>query len=60
MGTIDAYAVADLNIAYKLPFHRNAWVTLTSSNVLNNKHTEVIGAPELSGMYLLRFRYTLP
>ena len=60
VGTIDDYAVADLNIVYKLPFHRNAWVTLTSSNVLNNKHTEVIGAPELSGMYLLRFRYTLP
>ncbi len=60
VGQIDAYAVGDLNIAYALPFQRNAWVTLTATNFTNNKHKEVIGAPQLASMYLLRFRYTLP
>ena len=60
VGQIDAYAVGDLNIAYALPFQRNAWVTLTATNFTNNKHREVIGAPQLASMYLLRFRYTLP
>ena len=60
VGQIDAYAVGDLNITYALPFQRNAWVTLTATNFTNNKHKEVIGAPQLASMYLLRFRYTLP
>ena len=59
VGVVEDYVVADLNLAYSLPFHRNAAVTLTGLNIFNNKHIEIIGAPEISTMWLFRVRYTV-
>ena len=59
VGVVEDYVVADLNLAYSLPFHRNAAVTLTGLNIFNDKHIEIIGAPEISTMWLFRVRYTV-
>jgi hypothetical protein len=55
-GTVDAYAVMDLAAGAVLPFWRAAAVTLTVQNLLDARHTEIVGAPELGRFFLMRLR----
>jgi iron complex outermembrane receptor protein len=55
-GTVDAYAVLDLAAGAVLPFWRAASVTLTVQNVLDDRHIEIVGAPELGRFFLMRLR----
>jgi outer membrane receptor for ferrienterochelin and colicins len=55
-GTVDAYAVMDLAAGAVLPFWRAASVTLTVQNVLDDRHIEIVGAPELGRFFLMRLR----
>jgi outer membrane receptor for ferrienterochelin and colicins len=55
-GTVDAYAVMDLAAGAALPFWRAASVTLTVQNVLDDRHVEIVGAPELGRYFLMRLR----
>ncbi len=51
---VDDYTLFDLNISYELPISRSTVVSLTGTNIFNNKHLEMIGAPELGSMWLVR------
>jgi iron complex outermembrane receptor protein len=51
---LDDYTLVDLNINYALPFSRSTAITLTGNNIFSQKHLEMIGAPELASVWLLR------
>jgi iron complex outermembrane receptor protein len=51
---LDDYTLLDLNINYALPISRSTVLSLTGTNVLGEKHIQMIGAPELASVWLLR------
>ncbi|MFQ5866095.1 MAG: TonB-dependent receptor domain-containing protein, partial [bacterium] len=53
-GTSDRYAVLDLTANYKLPFSRNTNLNLTIQNLTDNKHLEIVGAPEIGRLAIVR------
>jgi hypothetical protein len=55
-GTVEAYAVVDLTAGAVIPWWRAAALTLTVQNVLDERHIEIVGAPELGRYFLMRFR----
>lgn len=57
VGDVDGYQVLDAAVSYRLPFQRGATVSLTATNLLNSKHREFVGAPELGRLMLARVRY---
>ncbi len=57
IGEIDEYALLDVNLGYKLPVDQNVKLTLTIQNMLDNRHYEMIGAPEIGRLSLMRLSY---
>ncbi len=57
VGDVDSYQVVDAGVGVRLPFQPSTRITLTASNLLDNKHQEFIGAPELGRLLLFRVRY---
>jgi iron complex outermembrane receptor protein len=55
---LDDYTLLDLNISYALPISRSTVISLTGTNILNNRHIQMIGAPELASVWLLRVMQT--
>jgi outer membrane receptor protein involved in Fe transport len=53
---VEAYAVVDLTAGAVIPWWRAAALTLTVQNVLDERHIEIVGAPELGRYFLMRFR----
>jgi iron complex outermembrane receptor protein len=51
-GTIEGYSIFDLHLGYKINDHLKLWATF--NNALDNRHTEIIGGPELGRMIVLR------
>lgn len=58
VGHIPSYTVFDVNATYTLPFSRGTDVTLSAYNVFDKRHQEIIGAPFLGRLVLLRLRQT--
>ena len=56
-GTIPSYVVLDLNLDYKLPISRQVRMALTVQNLLDNKHQEILGAPEIGRLAMIRLAY---
>lgn len=59
LGTVESYAVLDFNTKYTLPFSPNTTVTLTIQNLTDNKHREMVGAPEIGRLAILRLTQSL-
>ncbi len=55
-GRVAAYEVLDLSVGYRLPPARNILLTLTAYNVLDDRHQEMVGAPELGRLLVTRLR----
>ncbi|MFQ5752371.1 MAG: TonB-dependent receptor plug domain-containing protein, partial [bacterium] len=53
-GKVKRYTVIDLNTSYKLPFLNNTRFTLTIQNLMNNKHKEFVGVPEIGRLAWMR------
>ena len=53
-GNIRPYSIFDLHAGYEL--NKYAKVNLTINNLLNHKHTEIIGGPSLGRIFLLRLQ----
>ncbi len=51
---LEDYTLFDLNVSYALPISRSTVISLTGTNIFNNKHIQMIGAPELASVWLLR------
>jgi len=47
VGTIEAYTLVDLNVNYSFPFVSGMDLTVAASNLFDNRHREIIGAPEI-------------
>jgi len=55
-GYVDAYALVDLALGIAIPGWRAATLTVTVQNLLDEKHIEFVGAPELGRFFLTRLR----
>jgi len=53
-GDIKPYTIFDLHIGYKI--NNYATANLSISNLLDNKHTEIIGGPSLGRVIVLRLQ----
>ena len=59
IGEVDSYAVLDLNANYKLPFGTNTSLNLTIQNLADNDHLEIVGAPQIGRLTLVRLTQSL-
>jgi iron complex outermembrane receptor protein len=57
-GPVESYTLFDANMTYALPFSRRTEVTLSGTNIFDNRHQEVPFAPFLGSVYLLRLRHS--
>ncbi|MFQ5652306.1 MAG: TonB-dependent receptor domain-containing protein [bacterium] len=57
--TIERYAIFDFNASYRLPFSHNTRITVTVQNLLNKKHKEFAGVPEIGRLAWVRLTQTL-
>ena len=53
-GDVDRYTVLDLSLGYNLPFASDTRFALAVQNLTNNRHREVVGAPEIGRLAILR------
>jgi iron complex outermembrane receptor protein len=60
VGTVGAYTLLDVRAAYNVPALPGLRLTLTGSNVLDDRHREFVGAPPLGRMLTARLTYELP
>jgi outer membrane receptor for ferrienterochelin and colicins len=58
IGDIESYGLADADASYTLPFARSTVVSLSATNLLDDRHREFIGAPEIGRLVLFRVRQT--
>ncbi|MCZ6820433.1 MAG: TonB-dependent receptor [Calditrichaeota bacterium] len=54
VGSVGSYAVLDLSTNYKLPFSANTNLNLTIQNLLDNEHKEMVGAPGIGRLAMVR------
>lgn len=57
-GRVEGYTLFDANVAYALPFARSTELTLSANNVFDERHREMVGAPDLGRLLLFRLRQT--
>jgi outer membrane receptor for ferrienterochelin and colicins len=55
-GYVGAYTLVDVAAGLALPWWRSATLTLSVQNLLDNRHIEFVGAPELGRFLLSRLR----
>lgn len=56
VGMVDSYSIVDVTVGYDV--WSRTKVTLSVSNLLDNRHRQVIGAPEIGRLALLRLTQT--
>jgi outer membrane receptor for ferrienterochelin and colicins len=56
-GTVDRYTVFDANVAYRFRNIPGATVSLTATNLFDDRHQEFVGAPEIGRLLLVRLQY---
>lgn len=56
-GKVDSFSVFDLSGGFDLPGKTGIRLIVTVQNLLNNKHREFVGAPEIGRLTLLNFKY---
>ncbi|MDH3297134.1 MAG: TonB-dependent receptor [Gemmatimonadota bacterium] len=57
VGDVDSYSLVDLTVGYRFQRFPNATLTLTASNVFDDRHFPMIGAAEIGRLVMLRLRY---
>ena len=57
-GTVEAYNLVDLSVAYRLPFSPRSLFSVNVLNLLDDKHREFIGAPEIGRLIFAQMQYT--
>lgn len=53
-GEVKAFTLLDLNLVYKLPVQHDLSLIVNGDNVLNEKHREFIGAPEIGRLVFVQ------
>ncbi|MEN8374578.1 MAG: TonB-dependent receptor [Gemmatimonadota bacterium] len=57
IGEVSGYALADLNIGYKLPGAQNIWLTADALNLFDRAYRPTIGGPRLGRYMTFRLRF---
>ena len=57
-GQVDPYELIDANVDVKLPTTANVFLSLTAQNILDKKHREFVGVPEIGRFIMTQLRYT--
>lgn len=58
-GRVDSYAVADVTLGADVPGVPGLDVTLRATNLLDGRHREFVGAPEIGRLIVSRLRYRM-
>ena len=58
VGDIESYYTIDLNAGYDLPIGPKPRLSLTIQNLLNRKHQQFIGTPEIGRLSMMRLTQT--
>ena len=58
VGDLESYYTIDLNAGYDLPIGPRPRLSLTVQNLLNRKHQQFIGSPELGRLSMVRLTQT--
>ncbi len=56
-GDIESYTVLDLNLGYRIPSNRSIRVSVNAYNVFDERHREMLGAPELGRLVVMKMQY---
>ncbi len=58
-GNVDAYGVLDVSLGYRLRRSPHLVLTLSATNLTDNRHQEFLGAPPIGRLVLVRLRAEL-
>ncbi len=58
VGELESYYTIDLNAGYELPIGPRPRLSLTVQNLLNRKHQQFIGSPEIGRLSMIRLTQT--
>ena len=58
IGYVSTYTLLDASVAYRFPFAQNTVLSLNVQNVLDDKHLEFVGAPELGRFLMTQLQVT--
>lgn len=56
VGEIDAYAVMDASVRLDVPGWSGTSIALTGTNILDHRHREFVGAPDIGRLLLLQLK----
>ena len=56
VGDVSSYTVVDATIAYRLTFAKSTVFSIDGSNILNKKHRELVGAPEIGRLVVTQLK----
>jgi iron complex outermembrane receptor protein len=56
VGEVPSYTVVDATVAYRLAFARSMVVSIDGANILNKKHRELVGAPEIGRLVVTQLK----
>ena len=57
-GDVEGYQVFDLRLGYDFPMWAGTNIVLTASNIFDDRHIEIPGAPEIGRLVALRLGYS--
>lgn len=57
VGTVEGYTIADLGVTWRVPTLRGAMITVNGQNILDKKHAQFVGAPEIGRLVTGRVTY---
>ena len=57
IGKVDSFGILDLNAGIDIPGKTGIRLTLTMQNLLDNKHREFVGAPEIGRLAHLQLKF---
>ena len=58
VGVVDTYSVVDATLAYRFPFAKSTILSVDATNVLNDRHRELVGAPEIGRLVVTQLQVT--
>jgi iron complex outermembrane receptor protein len=58
VGRVAAYAVFDAGAGIRLPMARETWLSLDALNLLDHRHAEFVGTPEIGRLLMSRLSVT--
>ena len=58
IGPVESFTVLDATLAYRFPFAKSTIFSVNATNLFNNKHREVVGAPDIGRFVMTQLQVT--